>query len=184
MSLDPGALKPLIQHFKVVVLTPDKATAESEGGITNPMTFSLSVTYFERAIEKNFEVIDEAVVSRRGSFSPEFVEPLQAFSQVDISKIKQAKLKVGRLADYEGDLFTVTFSGVEPFTFLWPSYDEKSGEINLDLDLTEIEDWSSFLGNYTVNILVTAHDDTQQIFDFIIELKGTMEEEPDSLMIP
>ena len=97
----------------------------------------------------------------RGTFSPEFVEPLQAFSQVDISESKQASLTVGRLADYEGDLFTVTFPGVDPSPFLWPSFDETSGEINFDWDFTAVEDWSSLLGNYTFNILVTEHDDTQ-----------------------
>ena len=62
---------------------------------------------------------------------------------------------VGRLADFEGDLFTVAFSGVEAFSFVWPSYDEESGDINIDLDFTEIGDRNSLLGNYTVKISVT-----------------------------
>ena len=38
---------------------------------------------------------------------------------------------------------------------MWPSYDEESGDINIDLDFTEIGDRNSLLGNYTVKISVT-----------------------------
>ena len=84
------------------------------------------------------------------------------FSQVDVSERNQTRLMLGRLADSEGDLFTVTFSGIEAFNFLWPSFDAESGDINLDLDFTETEDWGSLLGNYTIKIIVTELDDDTQ----------------------
>ena len=98
----------------------------------------------------------------RGNLSPEFVKPLQAIIQVDISERNQSKLIVGTLADYEGDFFTVAFSGDEALNFLWPSYDDESGDIYFDFDLTEIEDWRSLLGTYTVTIIITEPDDEIQ----------------------
>ena len=72
---------------------------------------------------------------------------------------------MGRIADVDGDQFSVKFTGHEPWSFMRPSFDESTGMIKLDVDLTGDSDATT--GIYSVNIEVNSSKNIDTIYQQI-----------------
>ena len=113
---------------------------------------------------------------------PEFEVPLVEFSVVKIQAESgqfSQRLQLGKLVDYEGDPYSVSFSGLEEVSFLQPWIDEQ-GYLNLDIDYDE-EDATAKNGIYKVQLQVnqTLGDDSTntQLFHFTVKIEGIKEKE-------
>ena len=81
---------------------------------------------------------------------------------------------MGRIADVDGDEFSVKFTGHEPWSFMMPSFEESTGMIKLDVDLTSDSDATT--GIYSVNIEVNSSKNIDTIYNFKVQVAEFVEE--------
>ena len=69
------------------------------------------------------------------------MQPLQEFVSVDLAESMQKRIVVGSLSDPEDDSFEVSITSKDLEPLKWLSYDEASGELILDVNFSDDQDW-------------------------------------------